>query len=58
MFGSGGLGLGGGAKNPIFLLTASLLNSGGGSTTLPSKERAVVIGRPVGVPDAPDRLQQ
>jgi hypothetical protein len=33
MFGAGDLGVGGGMKDPIFLLTASLLNSGGSSTT-------------------------
>ncbi len=33
MFGAGDLGLGGGMKDPIFLLTASLLNSGSSSTT-------------------------
>src|SRR5262245_66609718 len=33
MFGSGNLGLGGGARNPLFLLTASLLNSRGGNPT-------------------------
>ncbi len=33
MFGSGAMGLGGGMKNPIFLLTASLLDSTSGSTT-------------------------
>jgi hypothetical protein len=33
MFGSGDLGVGGGMKSPIFLLTASLLNTGSGSTT-------------------------
>ncbi len=37
MFGGGKLGLGGGIKSPVFLLTASLLNSGSGSTTLPSR---------------------
>ncbi len=37
MFGSGTLGVGGGMKSPIFLLTASLLNSGSGSTTPPSR---------------------
>ncbi len=37
MFGKGNLGLGGGVKNPIFLLTSSLLNSGNGSTTPPSR---------------------
>src|SRR5262249_40136340 len=31
MFGAGSLGLGGGARNPIFLLTASMLNTGDGS---------------------------
>ena len=33
----GNLGLGGGMKDPIFLLTASLLNSGNGSTSPPSR---------------------
>jgi hypothetical protein len=33
MFGAGELGVGGGMKDPIFLLTASLLKSGGSSTT-------------------------
>ena len=33
MFGAGDVGVGGGMKDPIFLLTASLLNSGGSSTT-------------------------
>ena len=33
MFGGGSLGLGGGIKNPVFLLTASLLNDGSGSST-------------------------
>ena len=37
MFGSGNLGLGGAARSPIFLLTFSLLNSGGGNTTPPSR---------------------
>lgn len=37
MFGAGNLGLGGGMKSPIFLLTASLLNSGNGSTSPPSR---------------------
>lgn len=32
MFGAGKLGLGGGVRSPIFLLTASLLNAGDGST--------------------------
>ena len=36
MFGAGNYGLGGGARNPIFLLTSSLLNTGT-STTPPSK---------------------
>jgi hypothetical protein len=34
MFGGGSLGLRGGEKDPVFLLTASLLNSGSGSTSL------------------------
>ncbi len=37
MFGKGNLGLGGGLKDPIFLLTSSLLNSGNGSTSPPSR---------------------
>ena len=37
MFGSGNLGLGGAARNPTFLLTASLLNAGGGTTSPPSR---------------------
>ena len=37
MFGSGNLGLGGVARNPTFLLTASLLNAGGGTTSPPSR---------------------
>ena len=34
---AGSLGLGGGVRNPLFLLTASLLNTGSGSTTPPSR---------------------
>jgi hypothetical protein len=37
MFGAGNLGVGGGMRSPIFLLTASLLTSGNGSTSLPSR---------------------
>jgi hypothetical protein len=37
MFGAGKLGVGGGTRDPIFLLTASLLNTGSGTTTLPSR---------------------
>ena len=37
MFGAGNLGLGGGVKNPVFLLTASLLNTASGTTTPLSK---------------------
>ena len=37
MFGGGSLGLRGGMKDPVFLLTASLLNDGSGSTTPPSR---------------------
>jgi hypothetical protein len=37
MFGSGNLGVGGGMRNPIFLLTASLLNSGSSLTSVPSR---------------------
>ncbi len=37
MFGAGSLGLGGGVKDPTFLLTASLLNTGSGTTTPPSR---------------------
>ena len=58
MFGAGSLGMGGGTRDPLFLLTASLLNDGSGTTTPPSQERAVVLGGAVGVPDAADRLQQ
>jgi antitoxin component of RelBE/YafQ-DinJ toxin-antitoxin module len=37
MFGGGSLGLRGGMRDPIFLLTASLLNDGSGSTPPPSR---------------------
>ena len=37
MFGGGGLGLRGGMRDPIFLLTSSLLNTGNGSKSLPSR---------------------
>jgi hypothetical protein len=36
MFGGGGLGLRGGMRDPVFLLTAPLINAGSGSTTPPS----------------------
>jgi hypothetical protein len=36
-FGGGSLGLGGGMRSPILLLTAPLLDSGGGPTARPSK---------------------
>jgi hypothetical protein len=37
IFGAGKLGLGGGVRNPIYLLTASLLKTGDGSTTPPTR---------------------
>jgi hypothetical protein len=37
LFGAGKLGLGGGVRSPFYLLTASLLNTGSGTTTPPSK---------------------
>jgi hypothetical protein len=37
MFGGGSFGLKGGMRNPIFLLTSSLLTTGNGSSSLPSR---------------------